>query len=141
MTRKEFLRTAGTGAAFALTVGCFCGCAKQNLGDFNPDGGEALDIKLDLTLSENASLLENGGYVIVDNKVVVAKAMDGSYVAATRTCSHDPLKKVKYKNNEWYCTEHGARFSLGGAGLNNKGSNGLTVYNTQLSGQHLHVYS
>ena len=73
--------------------------------------------------------------------VVVAKDSSGNYVAATQTCTHEGNKQITLKNNEWYCTAHGARFSLSGSGLNSEGSKGLTIYKTALTGTTLRVYS
>ena len=136
MTRKEFLQRAGQGAFVALVVGA-CGCAKENLGGNN----EPIDFTLDLSLSENSDLASNGGYRVIDNKVVVAKSMDGDYIAATRTCSHEPRKAIIFRDNEWFCTEHDARFDVDGNGLNSKGSNGLHTYNVELNGNLLRVFS
>jgi nitrite reductase/ring-hydroxylating ferredoxin subunit len=139
MNRNDFLKKIGAGAAFALTASCLGGCAVENIG---PDVPAApVDFTLDLTSPSNASLANNGGYVIVNGKVVVGKANDGSYVAATRKCSHKPRNEVIMRNNEWYCTAHGAKFTLGGQGLNGNGSNGLTIYKTELIGNMLSVFS
>lgn len=132
MTRKEFLGKIGIGAAFVLTASCLGSCTK--------DGGKAVDFILDLDASENAALQNVGGY-IVKNQVVVAKAEDGNYYAATQICSHEGEIKVIFRNNEYYCTAHGAKFDLQGSGLNNDGRKGLTIYNTTLSGTQLRVFS
>jgi nitrite reductase/ring-hydroxylating ferredoxin subunit len=132
MTRKEFLGKIGIGAAFVLTASCLGSCTK--------DGKNGVDFILDLTASENAALQNVGGY-IVKNQVVVAKAADGNYYAATQICSHEGEIKVTFSNNEYYCTAHGARFDLNGNGLNNNGEKGISVYNTTLSGTQLRVFA
>lgn len=126
------------GAAFALTATCLGGCAAENV---TPDVNGTVDFTLDLTDAANANLSNNGGYVVVDNAVVVGRANDGGYVAATRTCSHEPRKEVRLRNDEWYCTAHGARFGLNGGGLNGNGRNGLKIYKTELNGNMLRVFS
>lgn len=142
MNRKNFLKTLGGGAAFALTAACLGGCATENIAPDTPGAvAGAIDFTLDLTTASNARLSNNGGYVIVNNQVVVAKTTNGEYVAATRTCSHDPRKEVILRNGEWYCTAHGARFRLNGQGLNGNGRNGLTIYNTELTGNMLRVFA
>ncbi len=140
MTRKEFLQKAGAGAFFAISVGCFGSCAKENI---SPGGNNpaAVDFTLDLNSSTNAALNNPGGYVIVDNNVVVARTLQGDFIAASRTCSHEPRKEVIFRDNEFYCTAHGARFTTSGGGLNDKGKNGLPTYQTSLNGNTLHVFT
>lgn len=132
MTRKEFLGKIGIGAAFVLTASCLGSCTK--------DAGNAVDFILDLTDSANAALQNTGGYII-KNQVVVAKANDGNYYAATQICSHEDEVKVIFRDNQYYCTLHGAKFDLNGDGLNSNGSKGISVYNTTLSGTQLRVFS
>lgn len=138
MDRKEFLSKISLGAAFVLTVGCFGGCGETDGDSITPAGD--VNFELDLNDPNNAALLQNGGY-IVRNNVVVAKDDSGRFVAATVICSHDGRKEVILKNNEWFCTAHDARFRLNGQGLNDKGKKNLTIYNTELQGSTLHIFS
>lgn len=143
MNRSDFLKRMGVGAAFALTATCLGGCAVENI---TPDAGPnatagGIDFTLDLNDTANANLNSNGGYVVVNNSVVVARTNAGEYVAATRTCSHEPIRAMRLRNNEWYCTAHGARFDLNGRGLNGNGRNGLRIYNTELDGNLLRVFA
>lgn len=95
--------------------------------------------KIDLTSATYAKMKTTGAYVIVNN-IVIALSKSNTYVAATVTCSHEPKKRIIYSNNEWYCTDHGARFSLTGAGLNSNGKAGLAVYKVATDGKTLVVY-
>jgi cytochrome b6-f complex iron-sulfur subunit len=134
MERRDFLEKLGIGAAFVLTSACLGSCVK--------DAVTPADFTLDLSAAGNVALKTNGGY-IVTNGVVVAKTMNGEYVAATVTCSHEPRKQIIYEksSNEWLCTEHEARFDISGKGLNSKGNKGLTVYQTSLTGTSLRIFS
>lgn len=132
MTRKEFLETLGLGAAFVLTASCLGGCSKSDLG--------SVDFTIDLTDPSYSNLADNGGYIIKD-RVVIARDNEGNLVAATQLCSHEDKYQIILKDNEWFCTDHDARFSLEGAGLNEKGSKGISVYQTTLSGDILRVFS
>jgi nitrite reductase/ring-hydroxylating ferredoxin subunit len=96
-------------------------------------------LRIDLTLSANAALLKVGGY-LVKSGIVVAQSSSGVVVAATQTCSHEPKNKVIFNKTEFYCTEHGARFSLTGAGLNTFGRAGLTIYKTATDGNTVVIY-
>lgn len=136
MNRKEFLEKMGIGAAFALTATCLGACSKNN--DLEPLGDVSLI--LDLKDASNAPLLKNGGYII-NNRIVIARTDSGEYVAATERCSHEGTYAIILKNDEWFCTDHDARFDLVGKGLNSKGDKGLTVYNTSLNGDILTVSS
>lgn len=141
MNRKHFLKKLSGGAAFALTAACLGGCAVENIAPDQQAASGPVDFTLDLNAAVNSNLSNNGGYVIVNNQVVVARTTAGEYVAATRTCSHDPRKEVILRNGEWYCTAHGARFRLDGGGLNGNGRNGLTIYNTQLTDNMLRIFA
>ncbi len=136
MNRKEFLSKLSVGAAFALTAGCLGSCTK----DSNVVPNEDVDFIIDLNDTSNNNLQQNGGYVI-NNRVVVAKDNSGNYIAATQRCSHEGLNEIIIRNDEWYCTAHGAKFDKAGNGLNSNGQNGLTIYKTELTGATLRVYS
>lgn len=97
-------------------------------------------IKIDLKSSTYSKLNTLGGYLVVSNAYVVALSKTGKFIAATVTCSHEPKKRIVYSNEEWYCTDHGARFSLAGKGLNSNGSKGLTIYKTATDGNTLIIY-
>lgn len=169
MTRYEFLKSAGfSGAALmALLTSCVREDDKYvNALTVSPDGttgtatgtttGTTTTVsgvitteelnkitstiaKIDLTSTTYAKLKTIGAYVIVNN-IVIALSKSNTYVAATVTCSHEPKKRIVYSNNEWYCTDHGARFSLTGAGLNANGRAGLAVYKVATDGKTLVVY-
>ena len=138
MERKEFLKSIGSAAALATTFPCLGGCTQAE--DFSaPEdipGGTLFTI--DLSAASSNSLKNNGGYLIKNN-VVVAKDLAGNYVAATVVCSHEQRKNVIFRNNEFYCTEHGARFDLSGKGLNTDGRNGLKIFKTTLTGTILSI--
>jgi len=94
---------------------------------------------IDLTSANYAKLMTVGGYLIVSN-IIIALSKANTYIAATVTCSHEPKKQMIFYNNEWYCTAHGARFSLTGVGLNGNGRAGLKVYKVATDGKTLVVY-
>jgi nitrite reductase/ring-hydroxylating ferredoxin subunit len=138
MNRKDFLSNLSLGAAFALTAGCFGGCSNDTA--LIASTSTRVDFEVDLLSTGNAALLKNGGYAIL-NKVILAKDNIGNYLAATQRCTHEGLYKVILSNNQWYCIEHGAQFSLSGAAVNANASKGLTVFKTKLKGTMLRVYS
>lgn len=99
----------------------------------------SVKLKIDLTSSSNAALLKVGGYLI-QSGIVVAQSTAGVLVAATQTCTHEPKKGIIFNKTEFYCTQHGARFSLTGAGLNTFGKNGLTIYKVATDGNTVVIY-
>lgn len=157
MQRKEFLKSIGGGATLALTLGCLGGCLREEQdpldtssngtsggntsqtgsGSNTGTSGNVL-FTVDLQAPEASKLADNGGFIIKNN-VVVARNNNGDYLAATVVCSHEYKKKVTFRNNEYYCTEHGARFDQNGKGLNNYGSKGIKIYKTQLNGNVLSI--
>jgi len=136
MKRKEFIEKLGLGAAFVLTSTCLGSCTAD--GSHLPDG--PVDLSLDLDDPSYAALTDNGGYIITDG-VVVARDISGNLIAATIVCSHEGRKEIIYKDEEWFCTAHNARFDLQGNGLNGNGEGGLTIYNTELNGSTLRIFS
>lgn len=107
----------------------------------DPTGGTAgstNQLIFDLADPTNSKLNSVGGYVIKNN-IVVARISDTAFAAVTLICSHDNKKEITYRNGEFYCTAHGARFNNEGVGLNSKGSKGLKTYQTVFSGTTLRV--
>jgi nitrite reductase/ring-hydroxylating ferredoxin subunit len=98
-------------------------------------------VKLDLTLSSTAALANTGGYITVNNAIVIGRAASGDYVAASNLCTHEPKRRVIFNKTEYFCTDHGARFSLTGANLNTIARSPLTVYKTANDGKTLIVYA
>ena len=145
MERKDFLRSLGAGAAFALTFPCLHGCSKD---DDNGDIVEVpigIDFTIDLNSTEGAKLANNGSFIL-KNLVVVVKNLEGSFVAASQVCSHQGYDQVRFVSNDggiFYCDVHGSRFELDGTPLNQVDSNTakpLKIYNTELNGDILRVF-
>lgn len=146
MERKQFLRTLGAGAAFALTFPCLNGCSK----DDSPKGTiveepTSVDFTIDLTTSEAANLATNGGFIL-KNLVVVVKNLEGDFISASQVCSHEAYDQVRFVDQQggiFYCDVHGSRFEQNGTPLNQvdgKAAKTLKVYNTELTGDILRVF-
>jgi len=146
MERKEFLRTLGSGAAFALTFPCLGSCSKNSdvEGEIVTPPTD-IDFTIDLNSSEAAKLANNGGFIL-KNLVVVVRNLEGDFVAATQICSHEQYDQVRFVNQDggiFYCDVHGSKFSQNGTPLNeipNSTSKTLKTYNTSLEGSILRVY-
>lgn len=104
-----------------------------------------VDFTLDLDAPENAALANNGGYVLKD-LVVVAKNLEGEYVAASQVCSHEGYDEVRFYDVDggiFYCDVHGSRFEQDGTPLNQVDSaeaKPLKIFQTELSGNLLRVF-
>lgn len=136
MDRKEFLKSIGVGAAFVLTYGCLGACSKgEDLPFIAPNGSNLPEnsplFTIDLNSTEATNLAKEGGFIIKDD-IVVAKSLSGAFLAATVICSHESRKEITFRENEFLCTAHGARFDQSGNGLNNFGARGLKIYTTRL---------
>lgn len=145
MERKDFLRSLGAGAAFALTFPCVQGCSNdENPGNIveEPTG---IDFTIDLTSTEAENLSENGGFIL-KNLVVIVRNLEGEFVAATQVCSHESYDQVRFVNQDggiFYCDVHGSRFAQDGTPLNQVDSNPprpIRIYNTELTGDTLRIF-
>lgn len=136
MQRRDFLLRISAGAAAGLAATSLGSCLSQ------PENPQNTPVDFTLDLSQFPQLNRTGGFLIKDN-VLVARTIQGDYVAATVICSHEQQRKVVYDDdkNQFHCTAHDARFDSRGKGLNSNGKRNLTVYNTQLNGNDLRVYS
>jgi cytochrome b6-f complex iron-sulfur subunit len=128
-----------TGGAL-LAVYCMGGLSSCSKTSVTPSGPK--DFTIDLEDPTYSSLKTTGNYLVVQEVVIVCTGA-GVYSAVTVICSHEGQKKVAYRKsqNDFYCSEHGATFSISGKGTNGNGSGGLTVYKTALSGTKLRIYS
>ena len=98
-------------------------------------------VKVDLTGTSASTLKNQGGFMIANGTVVIASLGSGQFVAAQNLCTHQPRQRIIFNQNEFYCTDHGARFTINGQGLNSLGSRGLNIYRTANDGKTLVVFS
>ena len=128
----------GFGAAAAVCSYCLAACNSANGVDGPPTN---VDFTLDLTAAANAALKTNGGYVY-DNRLIIARINDGSYVALSQTCTHAG-GTVQYvlNGNLFYCPNHGSRFATNGSVINGPATTSLAKYNTTLTGTSLRIFS
>lgn len=146
MERKQFLRSLGAGAAFAIAFPCLGACSK----DEGDEGGNTpvptgVDFTLDLEAAENEKLADKGGF-ITKNSVVIVNNLEGNFVAASQVCSHQGYPEVIFSDSDggiFYCDVHGSRFEQNGTPMNKVDSapaKALKVFKTELSGTMLRVF-
>lgn len=140
MERKDFLRSLGAGAAFALTFPCLQSCSKDEPSE-NPIP-TGIDFTIDLNSSEGQQLANNGDFIL-KNEVVVVRNLEGDFVAASQICSHQQTDQVRFIEEQggiFRCFTHGSEFSQAGIPLNGITSNPLKIFNTSLNGSVLRVF-
>ncbi|WP_396591969.1 ubiquinol-cytochrome c reductase iron-sulfur subunit [Allomuricauda sp. R78024] len=150
MERKEFLKSLGASAAFALAFPCLHGCSSdsEDLEQFpEPDG---VDFTVDLDSADASPLANNGGFILAKSTqslgytdIVVARNLEGNLIAASQICSHQQTEEVRFISEDggiFRCSTHGSRFSQTGTPLNSITSNPLRVFNTELTGTTLRVF-
>ena len=138
MDRKEFLTKIGFGAAAIACSYCLNGCKPLD----NPITAPTnVDFTLDLTSSANAALNNDGGY-LYHGGVVVARTVDGAYVALSQKCTHAG-GDVQYVSatNRFFCPDHGSQFATDGSVVVGPAGSPLARYTTVLSGTSLRVHS
>ena len=151
MERKEFLRSMGAGAAFALMFPCVNGCSKddEDLETFPEPTG--IDFTFDLSAPEAAPLVNNGGWIPLKSNpdfkyfdIIVARNLEGVLVAASKICSHEGTEAVTFSSNDggvFFCTTHSSKFAQDGTSLNlNTTSNPLKIFMTELNGDILRIF-
>ncbi len=142
MDRKAFLRSLGAGAAFALTFPCLQGCS----GDSGPEGGEEVPTGVDFTIDlsgPDGVALQNNGDFIIRNEVVVARNLEGNFVAASRICSHEQNPGVSFVEDQggiFECYVHGSQFAQDGTPLNTITQNPLKTFRVSLDGDLLRIF-
>ncbi len=141
MERKAFLRSLGAGAAFALTFPCLQGCSSDGSAS-EEEVPTGVDFTIDLSGPDGANLAENGDFVI-RNEVVVARNLEGNFVAASRICSHEQNPGVSFVSEQggiFECYVHGSQFDQDGTPLNSITQNPLKIFRTALNGDLLRVF-
>tara|TARA_R110002012_G_scaffold56123_6_gene143691 strand:+ start:675 stop:1130 length:456 start_codon:yes stop_codon:yes gene_type:complete len=150
MERKEFLRSLGAGAAFALTFPCLQGCSKDGELETFPVS-EGIDFSIDLESPMAAPLADNGGFISVKSSpdlkyldIVIARNLEGELIAASKICSHQGTEEIRFITEDggvFHCSTHQSRFAQNGTSLNlNTTNNPLKIFNTELDGSMLRVY-
>jgi cytochrome b6-f complex iron-sulfur subunit len=143
MKRSEFFTVLGISAGTLIFAPFLNSCSKNSniTGDPGLPGGGAIDFTLDLTLPANNALNSNGGSLLKSG-VIIARTSTGAFVAIASTCTHQGTTiDFDYANNRFHCSGHGSNFGTNGSVINGPATTALKMYNTQLTGNSLRVYS
>lgn len=135
MNRKTFISQVGLGAAALLVPACLGGlqgCKKAS--DPPTDVNFSLDVS-------SGDLSQNGGFVIQDG-VLVARSVYGTYIAVAAGCTHEGVElQYKADKNVFHCSRHGSEFDMTGNNIHGPAKKDLMEYNTELNGNILRVFS
>lgn len=121
---------------------CIHGCSS----DSEPGGGEEIPTGVDFTVDlsgPDGAALQNNGDFIIRNDVVVARNLEGEFVAASRICSHEQNAGVSFVETQggiFECEVHGSRFDQNGTPLNTITLNPLKIFRTELQGDLLRIF-
>ncbi len=137
MDRKEFLSQIGMSAAGIFMFGCLGGCSKGGNAVVTPPA--KVNLSIDLTASANAALLNPGGYIYA-NGIIIAKTVNGQYLAVSQMCTHQGATVVyQGNNNQFYCSAHGSLFNSNGSVANGPAASPLQQYNVAVNGNTLTI--
>jgi len=89
----------------------------------------------------SGALATNGGSLLKSG-VIVARTLTGTFIAVSAACTHEGTTvQFQSANTNFYCPNHGAKFSQTGSVTNGPASKALTLYKTTLTGTSLRVTS
>lgn len=155
MKRGEFLRSLGLSSAALMAFYCMgttmTACSKSSdsvtpstgTGTTTPTGTGitgnadaskgAVNYTLTLTDANYSKLATVGQYALIGS-TLVAKTKSGSYVALSKTCTHEG-SDVQYRSgqDDIYCPTHGSEYTTAGAVKVGPATRALTQYKTTLS--------
>lgn len=135
MTRKDFFSRVGFSAAAVLVPACIgglvSGCSKEG-------APSNVDFMLDISAG---ALKTNGGYLIQQG-VLVARTLNGTFIAVSAACTHQGTTvNFNSAGNNFICPNHGAKFSSTGEVTQGPASTNLKQFSTTLNGNMLRVFS
>jgi cytochrome b6-f complex iron-sulfur subunit len=110
MERREFMHRLILGSGLALTVPVLFTACKDDDNEELPEG-----LQIDLS-NEKYSKLNTEGESINEGDIIIANIGGGSYVALSRTCTHQGcyIKYIK-DNGNFQCPCHGSTYSNDGS--------------------------
>lgn len=151
MKRGAFLKSLGLSTSTLMAFYCLgttltaCGTDDEpEPGPTTPGAGSgtgitgttsgAVNFTVDLTHSAIAPKLVAGDKFIIAGDVLVAQTTAGSYVALSKTCTHQgSLLVYRSAQNDLFCDNHFSEFSTTGAVEQGPASTALKAFKTTLS--------
>lgn len=135
MDRKEFIQLVGANAGLILISACFGQCSNNNAFPTPPTN---VDFTVDTAFG---ALAQNGGSIVNDG-IIVARTLAGTFLAVSAACTHEGTTlQYQANNHRFYCPTHGSKFNESGAVTNGPASQPLRQYQTALTSTILRVFS
>lgn len=148
VTRKDFLRTAGSAALFASLGIVYPSCSSPtDSGPGNPPvtqpppGSNAIvidgnRITINLNHSSTQALRNAGSWMLITQASTLVVNVDGTIIRAfSSICTHEGCStNWQFSNNVFECTCHGSRFNTSGAVVRGPATTNLPEYNVTRDG-------
>ena len=138
ISRKEFLRTAGSTALFAYMGISVVGCSSSSTGPEEEPEGSGVDgltidgfvLTVNLSASSFSSLLSEGGKVLSLEGAFLAVNVDGENIRVfTNVCTHTRCTdQWSFSPNQFTCNCHGSTFNNAGEVTGGPANGDLTEY-------------
>lgn len=134
MDRKDFMKQVGIGFGAVLLMNCISACSDAEIPDPVAPGGATgkIDFSVNITSSDNANLQTLGGFkVFADEGVIVARTLDGSFIAVASACTHQGTT-IQYRKDErdFRCPNHLSEFKENGEVEKGPATSNLKRFNT-----------
>lgn len=155
VSRKEFLRTAGSVALFAALGISLSSC---NVNDANSDSGQttppptlppnssAINIQgntitIDLSHSTTSNLKSQGQWLLISQATTIVVNVDGTTIRAfTSVCTHAGCAtNWQYENSRFTCTCHGSQFNTSGQVVRGPATANLAEFSVTRNGDSLTI--
>jgi len=141
ISRKAFLKTAGSVALFAVLGITLPGCGSEDAENImgpepeeppSQDTGISISgntITIDLTKDDTSSLATSGAWALIAAAQTLVVNVEGTFRAFTSVCTHSGCdRQWNYSNQLFTCTCHGSRFNNRGEVVQGTATRDLTEF-------------
>lgn len=139
MKRRDVIRQIMIGGTTIMVVPLALNSCEKEETENDNNGTGSNSVNVDLNAPSNSALLNPGGYVIVNN-IIVVNSGGGKYIALSSVCTHDGCT-VSYNpsTGNFPCGCHNSLFAVNGSVLNGPAVKPLTAYPVTQSGNILTI--
>lgn len=149
VSRKAFLKTAGSAVLFAALGISLTACGNDSSGENivgptpggNNDSGNSgftisgNTITIDLSKDDAASLATSGAWGLIAAAQTLVVNVGGSFRAFTSVCTHAGCDRSwNFSNQQFICTCHGSRFNTRGEVVQGPANRNLQEFSVTQSG-------
>ncbi len=130
ISRKDFLKSIGLGGPALMAVLASCTNANSSV---TPSG-----VSIDITTT-----IKSVGEYTYSSGVIIARISAGStaasFVALSKSCTHEGTTVTYQGNGVFYCPNHGAQFSTTGSVTRGPANSSLSKYTVTVTGSILTI--